>query len=129
MARSPGDREGITRARGQRLGDGFVRVEALALLIKRRHHEIGAQPNRPGVRTGRASEHVEQRRLAAAIRADDPDTVAAPDADRKVGDDRTLTVRLADTAGLDHLGPGFVALRPCEHRLARNPTIFPSRLA
>ena len=46
---------------------------------RRRHPEIGAEPDRAGVGRQRAGEEVQERRLAGAVRADDPEPVAAQD--------------------------------------------------
>ena len=55
-----------------------------------------------------AGEHAQQRRLAAAVRADEPDAVAVVDAERQVGEQRRRAVRLRDA-------PGSRAARSCRH--------------
>ena len=55
-------------------------------------------PSSGGERTG---EHIDQRGLAAAVRPDDADAVAALDAGREIADDRTAIKALADVFSLD----------------------------
>src|SRR5256885_10255790 len=45
--------------------------------------------------------------LPISVRADDADTVAALDPDRKPVDDLAITISLADILGLDHQPSGF----------------------
>ena len=71
------------------------------MLIERRDGERRSEPYRAFVRWQDPGQHVDQRGLAAAVRADDADAVAALDADREIADDRTAVVALADTGGLD----------------------------
>ena len=56
----------------------------------------------PAVGRDRAGEQIDQRGLAAAVRTDDADAVAAPDADGEIGDDRALLEGFADPFRLDH---------------------------
>ena len=72
------------------------------MLIECRHGEVGAEAHTAGVGSKRSGEQVDQRSLAAAVRADDADTIAAPDADGEVGHDRALVIALADPVSLDH---------------------------
>ena len=62
---------------GQRLAERPVRIEAFAALVERRHVQIDAEPHRAAIRLERAGQHVDQRRLARAVRPDDADPVAA----------------------------------------------------
>ena len=71
------------------------------MLIKRRDGERRSEPDRACIRRQDSGQHVDQRGLAAAVWADDADTVAALDADREIADDRTAIVALADAGGLD----------------------------
>src|ERR1039458_10314377 len=86
---------------GQRFGEGDLRVEAVAVLIERSDRQIGAEPYRARIRRQDAGQHFDQRGLAAAVRANDADAVAALDADREIADDRAADIdRKSNTSEL-----------------------------
>ena len=58
--------------------------------------------DRPLLRRQLAEQEPQQRRLARAVGADDPDLVAAHDRRGQVADDRAVVVTKADPLGLDH---------------------------
>ncbi len=71
------------------------------MLIERGDFERRAEPHRAGIRRQHSRQHADQRGLAAAVRPDDADAVAALDADREIADDRAVAIALADPFGLD----------------------------
>src|SRR5262249_57266925 len=91
---------GGTAGRGLRRRD--VRVEAITMLLEGCDREPRAEPDRAGVGRQAAGQHVDQRGLAAAVRSDDADAVAATDAGRELRHDRAIVVALADAIGFDH---------------------------
>src|SRR5450755_1033848 len=100
------DHDGVAIAPGQRLLDGDVGIEAVAMLVERRDGERRPEPHRAGIRRQDPGQHADQRGLAAAIRPDDADTVTALNADREIADDRAPAVALADPFRLDHQRTG-----------------------
>ena len=62
------------------------------MLIKRRHFDVGAESDAPGIRWIGTGQHVDQRGLAGAVRSDDADAVAALYADREAVDDPAITI-------------------------------------
>ena len=96
VLRLAADHDAVAAAAGQRVGDGDVGIEAVAMLVERRDRQRRAEPDRAGVRRQHAGQQIDQRGLAAAVRPDDADAVAALDADRKVADDRAPAIALAD---------------------------------
>ena len=98
---------GVAAAAGERFGDRDVGIETVAMLVERRDREVRAEPDRAGVGRQRAGQQIDQRGLAAAVRPDDADAVAALDADREVADDRAAFVALADAVRLDHQRAGL----------------------
>ena len=129
VLRLAADHDGVAAAAGERLGHGRGRIEALAVLVERGHGEVGAEPHAAGVGRERAGEEIDQRGLAAAVRADDADAVAALDADGEVGDDRPAVVGLADAVGLDHQRAGSVRGGGGERGLAGGRAVAAARLA
>src|SRR5579862_1963525 len=95
------DHDGVAMAFRQCLGNRDIGVETVAVLIERRDSERRSEPYRAFVRWQDPGQHVDQRGLAAAVWADDADTVTALDVDREIADDRTAVVALADTGGID----------------------------
>ncbi len=98
------------------------------MLVERGHGEIGAEPHAAGVGRERAGQEIDQRGLAAAVRADDADAVAALDAGGEIVDDRPAVVGFADAIGLDHQRAGAVRRRRGEARLARGGAKVAARL-
>ena len=50
VPRLAADHDGVAAAAGQRVGDGGVGIEAVAMLVERRHRQIGAELHRAAVR-------------------------------------------------------------------------------
>src|SRR6188768_2677880 len=122
MTRLAADHDGFAAAAGQSVGDGGVGIEAVAMLIERRHRQICAELDRAALGRQRPSENLDQRGLAAAVRPDDADTVAAHDARRETADNGPVAVALADPFGLDDQRPGLGGV-------ARRDVGFPGRAA
>ena len=81
------------------------------MLVERGDRDVGAEPHGAAVGRQRAGQQIDQRGLAAAVRADDADAVAALDADREIAHDRAVAVGLGDAFGLDHQRAGGVGRR------------------
>ncbi len=69
-------------------GEGFFhghgRRQLIPALVERDHVDAATEAHLSGVRLELARQHLEQCRLARAIRADDPDAVAASNAGREI---------------------------------------------
>src|SRR5271163_1057132 len=102
------DHDMVAAAAGQRLGQCRFRIEAFAVLVQRRHLDIGAETDAAGVGRIGSGEHFDQGGLAGAVRADDADAVAALNADREVVDDSAIAIATADVFGLDNEFAGFI---------------------
>ena len=100
------DHDGVAVAFGQRLGHRDIGIEAVAMLVERRDGKRRSEPHRACIRLQDSGEHVDQRGLAAAVRTDDADAVAALDADREIADDRTILIAFANSGRLDDLRAG-----------------------
>jgi hypothetical protein len=87
------------------LADGLGVIEVVALAEQR---ELQAADARDGARVGLlgARDQPQQRRLAVAVAADDPDAVAGVDAERDVLQDGTRGVALADVLEVDQIARG-----------------------
>ena len=94
MLRLAADHDMVAAAAGQRLGQGRLGIETFAMLVERRHLDVGAKADTAAVRCAAAGQHLDQRGLAGAVRADDADAVAALDADGEVVDDLSLAIGL-----------------------------------
>src|SRR6202034_4079648 len=92
------DHDGVAVTSRQRLGNRDIGIETVPMLIKRRDGERRSELYRACIRRQDPGQHVDQRGLAAAVWADDADTVTALDTDREVPDDRAAIVALANTA-------------------------------
>ena len=88
------DHDVVAAAAGEGIGQGRFWIEAFAVLVQRRHFDIGAEPDSAAVGRAAAGQHIDQRGLAGAIRADNADAVAALDADRKPVDDFAVADRI-----------------------------------
>jgi hypothetical protein len=86
---------------GQRVGDRDIGIETVAVLIERRDGKRRSEPHRPGIRRKRTRQHIDQRRLAAAIRPDDADAVAALQCESRNRRRSASVVALADAESLD----------------------------
>src|ERR1700728_1848490 len=95
------DHDGVAVTSRQRLGNRDIGIETVPMLIKRRDGERRSELYRACIRRQDPGQHVDQRGLAAAVWADDADTVTALDTDREVADDRAAIVALANTARFD----------------------------
>jgi hypothetical protein len=80
---------------GDAVEDAAVRVELLAQLVVVRDLEPRAVTDRARVRRQLAEQQAQERRLARAVRADEPHAVAAHDRGREVAHDRAVAVREA----------------------------------
>ena len=114
----------IAAAAGQRLRQGLFRVQALAALIENDRRQIGAEPHRAGIRRQHPDQHVQQRRLAGAVRADDADPVAAHDPRRKIPHDRPAAIGLRDPDRLRDQPARHLGLRRVQPHRARRPPMF-----
>ena len=76
---------------------GFLRqvadAEAGAAVHRQQGDVVPVQADRAGVRADQADDHVEGRGLAGAVRAEQPDRLAAPDGDGDVPHHRALACR------------------------------------
>ena len=99
------------------------------MLVERRHLEIDAEPQRAGIRRQRAGQKADQRGLAAAVRADDADAVAALDAGGEVADDRSSVEGDAEAFCFQHHRAGLFRFRGVEVGLAGGALIGPPGLA
>src|SRR2546430_15161748 len=77
----------------------------------------------------RSVKQIDQRGLAGAVRADDADTIAALDPDRKPVDDFAIAVSLADILGFDHQLAGFFGFGGGEIGVAGGAAIVPALVA
>ena len=104
---------------------------AVAALVDAADREVGAEPDHAGVGRQLAGQQAQQRGLAAAVRADDADAIAAHDAGREIPDDRAIAEALGDRQRFDHqpaarwLGHGSeldptLRRRAARHARARN---------
>jgi hypothetical protein len=77
------------------VGERGVEVERAAQLVEVRDLEPRATPHRPRRRCELAEDELQERRLAGAVRADQPDLVAAQQRRREVAHDRVRFARRA----------------------------------
>jgi hypothetical protein len=91
-------RDGVALRR-ERAAEGLCRVEAATLLLEPDHAQIVGALDVAGIRREGAGQHVEERRLAAAVRTDQ--SHARPRRDDKVdaGDDGPPVERLRQPPG------------------------------
>lgn len=87
-----GNRYHVAAAAGQRLRQSLFGVEGFAALVQDHRRQIGAELDLAGVGRQGTGQHVEQCRLPGAIRADDPDPVAAQDLRREIPHDRAARI-------------------------------------
>ncbi len=92
MLRLAADHDVVAAAAGQGLSQRRFWIEAFAVLVERRHFDVGAEPDGAGIRSLGAGQHVDQRGLAGAVRSDDADPVAALHADREAIDDLAIAI-------------------------------------
>jgi hypothetical protein len=79
-------------------------VRELTLLREVANRETGwAQANAPAVRFHQAGEHTQQRRLADAVRADNPHAAAGADGERDAAEDFVGAVRDGDVDERDRV--------------------------
>src|SRR4051812_24888790 len=119
MLRLAADHNMVAAAAGERLGQRRLRIETFTMLVERCHLDVGAEPYAAAVRCAAAGQHLDQRGLAGAVRADDADAIAALDADREAVDDLSLAIGPADILGLDDELAGLVGLGSREVGVAR----------
>ena len=93
------------------------------MLVERRDRDVGAVPHAAAVGRERAEQEIDQRGLAAAVRADEADAVAALDAGREVAHDGAAVVGLVDLVGLDHQRAGRVRRGGAERSLPGHAAI------
>ncbi len=123
VLRLAADHDMVAAAAGQGFGQRRFGIEAFAVLVERRHLDIGAEPDRAAVGRVAAGQHMDQRGLAGAVRADDADAVAALHPDRKAVDDLAIAIGLGDVLGLDDELAGFVGFRGGEAGVAGRAAI------
>ena len=87
-------RQGIPQA------DGFI--DGAAGLVENRHVQIGAQLDLAGIGGQLAGQHLDERGLAGAVRADKGHPVAAQHAQVKWLQDHPLAKGFRDALGVDH---------------------------
>ena len=97
------------------LGDVLDRVPVLAqggaVLVEVRDLQLGALLHFARLRLQFAQQELQQRGLAAAVRADQADAVAAQDGGGEIADEDVFPVRERHSLRLDHLPAGFAGLR------------------
>ena len=91
----------VALAPGHRLGDGPRRIELIAALIKLHEFEICPEPDRASVRCQLPDQHLEQRRLAGAVRADKAEAIATHQPNAGIGYYGVALERLRNADGLD----------------------------
>ncbi len=91
------------------LRHGLRVIDLPAQLVEVNDLQVRPELDLAGVRRELAEQELEQGRLAAAVRADDADLVAAPDGRAEVAHDRPLAVGEADVPRLDDLLAGKAA--------------------
>ena len=90
-------------AAGDLLEDRLVRVERVATLVDVSHVHGGTHADGPGVGLLLAHEHPEERRLAGAVRTDDPHDAARRQPEREVLEEQLVTEALREVLRIDHL--------------------------
>ena len=120
------DHKGLAAPVGQEMRQRLVGIDG-PLLVERGDLQIGAEPHRPGVGRQRAGQHAEQRRLAGAVGADQPDPRAAGDAGREIVDHGEVAIALADRLCLDHQPAGFGRLAGRQVRPSPSAPRWPRR--
>ncbi len=88
----------------------FVAVQGVAHLIEVGHLELGAVLDGARVRGQPAQQQADQRRLAAAVGAEDADPVAAQQGDGEIPQQRQAVDGVAQMLRFDHHLAGVVAL-------------------
>src|SRR5690606_39529441 len=86
---------------GDLLEHGVVALQRRAALVDIGQLHGGAEDDLAGVRLLLAGDHLEQRRLAGAVGADDADDGAVGDDQREIVDQQPVAEALADVAELD----------------------------
>jgi len=86
VARAALDRDRIAVA-GEVLGDRLIVVDLVAHLVEVDHFHLRAELQVTGGRGQLAEEHLDQGRLAGAVRADEADLVAAVEDEAEVPDE------------------------------------------
>ncbi len=86
------DQQVLAAPVGQVVRKRVVEVQVLALLVERGDLQIGAELHRAAVGRKLAGQHLQQRRLAGAVRADEADAIAAMHADRERRDDGPVAI-------------------------------------
>jgi hypothetical protein len=71
----------VAAAPGQGFGQRRFRIKAFAMLIERRHLDVGAEADGAAIGWAGACQHVDQRGLPGAVRPDDADAVTSLYAD------------------------------------------------
>ena len=71
VARLPADEHLVAAPAGQRVAHRCVRIERFAALVERRHLQVDAERDRAAVGRELAGQHLQQRGLAGAVRADE----------------------------------------------------------
>ena len=106
------------RPRVDGVGQRGLFVEGGAELVEVGHGQLGAELHGAGIGLDLAEDEFEQRGLAAAVRADQADLVAAQQAAREVLDDVTAAVGLGDAFELGHQLAGTLGLADLQFHLA-----------
>ncbi|CAJ7141519.1 Uncharacterised protein [Burkholderia pseudomallei] len=106
----PADRQHVGAARDF-LEHRLRAVERIAALVDVRELHRRPQHDFARVRLFLAGQHLEQRRLAGAVRADDADDRAGRDLEVQVVDQQAVAERFADVLELDHFIAEAVADR------------------
>ena len=101
------DDDGLAAPVGQEMRQRLLRIDGRALLVEGRDLQIDAEPHRARIRRKFAGQHLQERRLAGAVRPDHADPVAALDAGRKILHHGQLAEALGDRLRLDHQLAGF----------------------
>src|SRR6202011_3994613 len=129
MLRLAADHDMVAAPAGQCFGQGRFGIEAFAMLVERRHFDVGAEPDGAGIGRVGAGEHFDQRGLADAVRPDNADAVAALDADREAVDDLARPVSPADVLRFDDKLAGLFRFRGGEVGIASRAAMVAPLLA
>ena len=110
MTRLAVHRHGVV-AVADRVDDGAIGIELLALLIVVGHLHVGAAPDLAGLRRQLPKQQPQHRRLTGAVRPDQAEAIAAHHARGEVADDEMIRVVKAHVFRFEHhLAGGFALL-------------------
>ena len=129
MARLAADEHSVAAAAGQYGADHGFRLQGHAVLVQRRHHHIGPDLHIARVGLQFADEHVEQGRLARAVRADDTHAIAAMDTHGEIADDQSFAEGFGNPFRVDHPRAATFGFADGKVHLPRDAQLFAAALS